>query len=398
MHRFRSRRPPTGTTGHLLAGLAMMCSSYRAVNGWRYRAAPDTLPPLDGHASAGNPGDGRDRGAARRADLSHRPRHGAGLQHRHRQDAGRWRTGEGRLHRRPGGQGGRPAGADRSPPVPGQLDQAVAKKVQDEANLVNAKLDLQRFTDLAPRSFAPSSVDTQRARWPSSRRRSRAIRRRSTARRSSSTTPPSPRRFRPDRHPARRSGQHRPCDRHHRPRRRHPAAADLGRLHPARGELAAVQSALKPVRSASSRSTATTTGSWPGHARAHRQPDRSVHRDDPPQGDLPQPEPALWPGQFVNMRLLARTRQNVVTVPSTRCSAGRRLLRLCRQARQHGRNRPLKVGPIGDGIAVVEDGMQPARRSSRPASTACSPARRRRYEPPSTATAGAVKVRKRNAA
>jgi hypothetical protein len=28
------------------------------------------------------------------------------------------------------------------------LDQAVAKKVQDEANLSNAKLDLQRFADL----------------------------------------------------------------------------------------------------------------------------------------------------------------------------------------------------------------------------------------------------------
>src|SRR5438067_7436915 len=49
-------------------------------------------------------------------------------------------------------------------PFQATLDQAVAKKVQDEANLANAKLDLQRFADLATRNFAPKQqVDTQRA-------------------------------------------------------------------------------------------------------------------------------------------------------------------------------------------------------------------------------------------
>ncbi len=49
-------------------------------------------------------------------------------------------------------------------PFQATLDQAVAKKVQDEANLANAKLDLQRFSDLATRNFAPKQqVDTQRA-------------------------------------------------------------------------------------------------------------------------------------------------------------------------------------------------------------------------------------------
>jgi hypothetical protein len=49
-------------------------------------------------------------------------------------------------------------------PFQAAYDQAVAKKVQDKANLANAKLDLERFSDLATRNFAPKQqVDTQRA-------------------------------------------------------------------------------------------------------------------------------------------------------------------------------------------------------------------------------------------
>jgi multidrug efflux system membrane fusion protein len=49
-------------------------------------------------------------------------------------------------------------------PFQAALDQALAKKAQDEAQLQNAKLDLQRFSDLATRSFASrQQVDTQRA-------------------------------------------------------------------------------------------------------------------------------------------------------------------------------------------------------------------------------------------
>jgi multidrug efflux system membrane fusion protein len=46
-------------------------------------------------------------------------------------------------------------------PFQAAYEQAVAKKVQDEANLANAKLDLQRFADLGARNFAPKQqVDT----------------------------------------------------------------------------------------------------------------------------------------------------------------------------------------------------------------------------------------------
>src|SRR6202043_2941725 len=49
-------------------------------------------------------------------------------------------------------------------PFQAQLDQAIAKQAQDQAQLGNARLDLQRFQDLAARQFATQqSVDTQKA-------------------------------------------------------------------------------------------------------------------------------------------------------------------------------------------------------------------------------------------
>ncbi|MDB5408689.1 MAG: efflux transporter periplasmic adaptor subunit [Rhodospirillales bacterium] len=49
-------------------------------------------------------------------------------------------------------------------PFQATLDQAVAKKTQDEAQLANAKLDLTRFANLATRDYATKQqLDTQRA-------------------------------------------------------------------------------------------------------------------------------------------------------------------------------------------------------------------------------------------
>ena len=49
-------------------------------------------------------------------------------------------------------------------PFQATLDQATAKKVQDEAQLANAKLDLQRYVNLATRDFATKQqLDTQQA-------------------------------------------------------------------------------------------------------------------------------------------------------------------------------------------------------------------------------------------
>ena len=49
-------------------------------------------------------------------------------------------------------------------PFQATLDQAVAKKAQDEANLANAKLDLTRYATLAKQDFATrQQLDTQNA-------------------------------------------------------------------------------------------------------------------------------------------------------------------------------------------------------------------------------------------
>jgi membrane fusion protein, multidrug efflux system len=49
-------------------------------------------------------------------------------------------------------------------PYQAALDQALAKKAQDEANLANAQVDLQRYTTLAKKdSIARQQLDTQQA-------------------------------------------------------------------------------------------------------------------------------------------------------------------------------------------------------------------------------------------
>ena len=81
-------------------------------------------------------------------------------------------------------------------PYQAALDQAVAKKAQDEANLKNAQLNLERYNQLAKQDFASPPAARHRSRRPSSSspRRSRATRRRSTTRRRRSATRPSARR------------------------------------------------------------------------------------------------------------------------------------------------------------------------------------------------------------
>ena len=49
-------------------------------------------------------------------------------------------------------------------PFQANYDQAVARKLEDQANLVNANINLKRFTNLAPSSYVTlQTLDTQRA-------------------------------------------------------------------------------------------------------------------------------------------------------------------------------------------------------------------------------------------
>jgi membrane fusion protein, multidrug efflux system len=71
----------------------------------------------------------------------------------------------------------------------------------------------------------------------------------------------------------------------------------------------------------------------------------------------------LWPGQFVNARLLLRTETNVVTVPSDAVERGARgLYAYVVRPDATVAAQPLKVGQISDGVAVVEDGIAAGQR------------------------------------
>ena len=122
-------------------------------------------------------------------------------------------------------------------PYQAALDQALAKKAQDEATLKNAQLDLKRYTTLEKEDSASrQQLDTQQAlvdqltasdQGGSGRNRQRpdAI--------ELHDHPLSP--GREDQLPSDRSRQHRPRERQHRHRDDRQAATDLGRIHGARG-------------------------------------------------------------------------------------------------------------------------------------------------------------------
>jgi len=74
---------------------------------------------------------------------------------------------------------------------------------------------------------------------------------------------------------------------------------------------------------------------------------------------FPNGDHALWPGQFINVRLLLRTLQQVVTVPSTTIQRGPNgmyvyVIKLDSTVAMQ----PVSVGQMNDGTSVVEKGLQ----------------------------------------
>jgi membrane fusion protein, multidrug efflux system len=68
---------------------------------------------------------------------------------------------------------------------------------------------------------------------------------------------------------------------------------------------------------------------------------------------------ALWPGQFINIRLLLRTLQQVVTVPSTAIQRGPDGMYVyVVKPDSTVAMRPVSVGQMSDGTSVVEKGLQ----------------------------------------
>jgi membrane fusion protein, multidrug efflux system len=72
---------------------------------------------------------------------------------------------------------------------------------------------------------------------------------------------------------------------------------------------------------------------------------------------------ALWPGEFVNARLELATRTDVVAVPSQVLQRGQNGLYVyVVGANQTAERRLVKLGPVRDGLAVIEEGLSPGER------------------------------------
>ena len=115
-----------------------------------------------------------------------------------------------------------------------QLDQAIAKKAQDEAQLANARIDLERYSRLvASNSIARQQLDTQKAtvaQLEAQVRLDQAAIDNAKAILDYTTIVAA---RRPHRHPAGRRRQHRARLRPDRHRRHHPDSADRGPVHAA---------------------------------------------------------------------------------------------------------------------------------------------------------------------
>jgi multidrug efflux system membrane fusion protein len=246
-------------------------------------------------------------------------------------------------------------------PFQATYDQAVAKKVQDEANLANAKLDLQRFSDLATRNFAPKQqVDTQRATVAQLEAQIRGDQAAidSAQTQLDYTTITSPLNGRTGIRLVDQGNIVHASDA--------TGLVVVTQLQPIsvvftlpEGELPLVQSALTagPVRifamdRDSDRQLAEGTIAVLDNQITQTTGTMRL------KGTFPNKDGALWPGEFLNIRLLASTAPNVVTVPSSALQRSPNgYYAYVVKPDNTAETRPLKVGQVSGGVAIVDDGV-----------------------------------------
>jgi len=248
-----------------------------------------------------------------------------------------------------------------SRPFQATYDQVVAKKVQDEANLANARLDLQRFSDLATRNFAPKQqVDTQRATVAQLEAQIQGDQAAidSAKTQLDYTTITSPLTGRTGIRLVDQGNIVHAADA--------TGLVVVTQLQPIsvvftlpESELASVQSALKsgPVSifamdRDNDRQLAEGTIAVLDNQINQTTGTMRI------KGTFPNKDGALWPGEYLNIRLLTRTAPNVVTVPSSALQRGPNgYYAYVRQPDSTVVARPLKVGEVSDGVAIVDDGV-----------------------------------------
>jgi multidrug efflux system membrane fusion protein len=246
-------------------------------------------------------------------------------------------------------------------PFQATYDQAAAKKVQDEANLANAKLDLQRFADLAARNFATQQqLDTQRATVAQLQAQISGDQAAIDSARTQLdyTTITSPLTGRTGIRLVDQGNIVHATDA--------TGLVVVTQLQPIsviftlpESELAAVQSALAagPVRifamdRDNDRQLAEGTIAVLDNQINQATGTMRI------KGTFPNKDGALWPGEYLNVRLLARTAPKVVTVPSSALQRGQNgYYAYVVKPDSTVETQPLKVGPVSQGVAIVDDGV-----------------------------------------
>jgi multidrug efflux system membrane fusion protein len=251
-------------------------------------------------------------------------------------------------------------------PFQAALDQAVAKKAQDDAQLQNAKLDLQRFADLATRSFASKQqVDTQRAMVAQLEAQTRGDQATIDNARTQLgyTTIVSPLDGRIGIRLLDKGNIVHANDT--------TGLIIVTQLHPISVIFTLPEDQLGSVKSAMASGPARIlAASRDGKQRLAEGTlalvDNQIDQTTGTirlKGTFPNQDDALWPGEFVNIRLLARTASGVVTVPETALQRGPQGY-YAYVVKQDGTvdMRPLEVGDIADGIAIVSHGLDAGER------------------------------------
>ena len=248
-------------------------------------------------------------------------------------------------------------------PFQAAVDQSVAKKAQDEAQLANAKLDLQRFTNLAAHQFTPvQQLDAQRATVAQLEAQIRGDQASIDASQTQLgyTTIASPIDGRTGIRLVDQGNIVRATD--------STGIVVVTQLRPISVVFTLPEQDLAAVQSALAAGTVDVLAAGRDGSRPPAQGSLAVldNQIDQTTGTIrlkatfANRDGALWPGEFVDVRVLARTEQHALTVPSTalqRGPGGYFVYVLDDDGR--AAIRPVQVGQIADGIAVIQAGLSP---------------------------------------
>ena len=276
-------------------------------------------------------------------------------------------------------------------PFRAALDLAKATKAKDQAQLENAKLDLNRYVTGGTLANTQQQIDTQGALVRQLEATVAADQANiDAAQVQLDYTTHQGTDIGPHRHPAARPGQHRSCHRRDRPRRDHAIAADLGGLHPAAGPVAEVIRQMRSSPEPLKVFAQTRDGQQHPEEGTLALVDNMIDQTTGSvrlKATFPNKDYMLWPGQYVSVRLLLKTLPQVVTVPSTAVQRGPDGMYVyVVKPDSTVAIEPVSVGQMSDGTSVIEKGLDAGTRIVTAGQSRLQPGSR--IEQPATASAG----------